>query len=162
MDCPRLIPIVLALSAAVCAVLAGDEKLAAEIDVLRGSYQRSAKAALKSSDDKYIAGLETLYKRYTKDAKLEAALQVRNEIAFTKLGGIWKWQYSGEKHNTYLSIHRDLTVLETKGKVRGTWESTDAGIKIRWENNTTWEIANPSPDGRAKWTNSPQTFFERE
>ena len=99
MNFRRLISVNLALFATVCVVLAADEKVAAEIDVLRGAYQRSAKAALKSSDDKYLAGLEALYKRYTKDAKLEATMQVRNEIAFTKLGGIWKWRWKvGNPH----------------------------------------------------------------
>ena len=149
MNCLRLIPIMLALSAAVCTVMAADEKVATEIDVLRGSYQRSAKAALKPSDDKYLAGLDALYKRYTKDANLEASMQVRNEIAFTNLGGIWKWHWKDEKQNAYLSIHRDLTVMDARVKNRGTWESTDKGIRIKWENSTTWDVFFPGTDGQA-------------
>lgn len=162
MNYPRFIPILLAFSAAACAVLAADEKVAAEIDVLRGSYQRSAKAALKASDDKYSAGLEVLYKRYTKEAKLEAAMQVRNEIAFAKLGGVWRWKNPQVNLEGYISIHRDLTVMDIRAKLRGKWESTDAGLKISWDNNTSWEITNPTTDGRVKVIKSPETTFERE
>ena len=166
---PRIIPIVIALSAVVCIAIAGDEKVSAEVDVLRESYLRAAEravsAAMKSTDEKYLTGLEALYKRYTKEAKPEAAIQVRNEITFFKIGGVWKWGMQEGKTKGYITIYRDQTAMETLNACRGTWVSTDKGIKIKWSNGHVHEILLPTNDRKTTGKDSPSSdaiFLNRE
>lgn len=141
---------------------AAEERVAEELDQLRASYQREVQMAMKRADESYIAALEAEFKRHTKAGKLEAAMQVRNEIAFMRFGGVWRW--NGGTQRGYLSIQRDRTAIDIIAKIRGTWESTEKGLKISWENKSWWELQLPTARRKAfvKASNGSTLEIDRE